>query len=85
MEAELAYAMTKGKVVIPIMPETMSSPPFLKELPSFRFSPKNPGKVEAEVLQFLRDQQFSRQKQQALGALVAIGVGLFLLSAVAEK
>jgi len=85
MEAELAYAMTKGKVVIPIMPETMSSPPFLKQLPTFRFSSTNPGRVEAEVLEFLREQQFSKQKQQALGALVAIGVGLFLLSAVSEK
>lgn len=85
MQAELAYAITKRKVVIPIMPETMSSPPFLKQLPTFRFSPKDPGRVETEVLQFLRDRQFSKQKQQALGALVAIGVGLFLLSAVSEK
>jgi len=85
VQAELTYALTQGRVVIPILPEGMSSPAFLNQQPTFRFSPLDAGRVEAEVIQFLKQQHFSKQKQQAVGALVAIGLGLLVLSAVSEK
>jgi hypothetical protein len=85
VQAELTYALTKGTVVIPILPEGIPSPSFLSQLPTFRFSRSNPGKVEAEIIEFLKQQRFSKQNQQAVGALVAIGLGLLVLSAVSEK
>jgi hypothetical protein len=51
----------------------------------FEFSPWNTGEVEAEVAKFLHEQKLGKETQQAIGALVAIGLGLFLLSAVSKK
>jgi nucleoside 2-deoxyribosyltransferase len=85
VQAELTYALAKQKTIIPILKQGMQQPSFLSHTPVFRFSSSNPGKVEADVIEFLRQQQFSKQRQQAVGALVAIGVGLFLLSAFSEK
>ncbi len=52
----------------------------------FTFSPAdNLGKLETEVVEFLKLQQLSKEKQQAMGALVAVGVGLLLLFSLSEK
>jgi nucleoside 2-deoxyribosyltransferase len=84
-EAELSYAQSKGKLVIPIVQYGTPVPRSLSQLARFEFSPWDPGKVESDVIQFLREKQVSKQNQQALGALIAIGLGLFLLSNLAEK
>lgn len=85
VRAELSYASTKGKMVIPVLAEGVSAPAFLGNSPVFQFSLSDPGDVESKVVAFLRRQQISKRNQQAVGALVAIGVGLFLLAALPEK
>jgi hypothetical protein len=85
VRAELSYASTKGITVIPILAKGVSPPAFLAGSPVFYFSPSDPGAVETQVVEYLKRQQFSKQKQQAVGALVAIGVGMFLLAALSER
>lgn len=86
VQAELTYALTRGKLVIPILKEGIAQPEFLSRMPQvFRFSPSNPGKVEAEVVGYLRQHKVSKEKQQAVGGLILMGLGLFLLSAFSEK
>jgi nucleoside 2-deoxyribosyltransferase len=85
VEAELTYAASKRKTVVPILQEGVVQPGFLKKFRTFTFSPWNTGEVEAQVVEFLKSQKLSKDKQQAVGALVAVGLGLFLLLALAEK
>jgi TIR domain len=84
-EAEIGYALSKHKIVVPIIREGIPLPPSLSKLPVFSFSPWNTGQVEEQVVGFLKRQRVSQQNQQTIGALVAIGLGLFLLAALAEK
>lgn len=85
VEAELVYAASRGKTVVPILQEGVVQPGFLKKFRTFRFSPWNPAEVETEVVEFLKTQKIGKDNQQAVGALVAIGLGLFLLLALAKK
>ncbi|MGO9642398.1 MAG: toll/interleukin-1 receptor domain-containing protein [Candidatus Acidiferrales bacterium] len=82
---ELNYALSKGKVIVPVVRQGITVPPALKALRVFEFSPWNTGQVEAEVVKFLQEQRLGKEKQQAISALVAIGLGLFLLAALSKK
>jgi hypothetical protein len=61
--------------------------PLLAQFPKvFTFSPwGNRGKLEGEVLEFLKEQDLSKKNLQAVSGLVALGVGLLLLSSLAKK
>jgi hypothetical protein len=85
LAGELNYALSKGKVIVPVVRHGITVPAALKTLRVFEFSPWNTGEVEAEVVKFLHEQKLGKEKQQAIGALVAIGLGLFLLAAVSKK
>ncbi len=86
VQAELMYALTRHKTVIPILRAGLDQSGFLSRLPRvFRFSPQDPGNVEAEVIEFLKQQEFKKESRQAVGALVMVGLGLFLMSALSEK
>jgi len=85
VEAELGYALSKRKVAIPVVQEGVSMPASLARLPRFEFSLLNPGKVESDVIKLLKRNRFSKQNQQAVSALIAIGLGLLLLSALPEE
>jgi hypothetical protein len=82
---ELNYALSRGKVIVPVVRQGTDIPPALRGLRLFQFSPWNTGEVEAEVVKFLHEQKYGKEKQQAIGALVAIGLGLFLLAALSKK
>lgn len=83
---ELQYALAQGKPVIPIVHSDFANHPWLAQFPRFIFSPSdNPGKVEGQVVEYLKQQHFSKENRQAVGALVALGIGLLLLSALSEK
>jgi len=45
----------------------------------------HPGRLESEILEFLRQQKLNKENRQALGALIAIGMGLLLLSGLAKE
>jgi nucleoside 2-deoxyribosyltransferase len=88
VEKELNYALGKGKVIIPIVEKGVQNHPFLKKFARiFWFSrlEENPGRLETEVLQFLKQEDQNKQTRQALGALVAIGIGMLLLSGLAKE
>lgn len=86
LQAELNYALSQRKTVVPIVQQELAQPAFLKKFPrTFAFSPWNTGEVEAEIVDFLKTQRVSNDNQQAVGALVAIGLGLFLLLTLAKK
>jgi nucleoside 2-deoxyribosyltransferase len=84
--SELNYAVAKKKTVVPVLQTGIQQSPILDRMPQvFRFSPGNPGKVEAEVVQFLKSQEFDKQNRQAIGALVMVGLGLLVMSALSDK
>ena len=87
VQKELKYALDKERLVIPIVHSEVVDNPLLAPFPHvFVFSPwESPGKVEGEVLEFLKQQHQSKEKRQAIGAIVAVGVGLLLLSSLSEK
>ncbi len=88
VQKELQYALSKkGKLVIPIVHSDLAGGAFARQFPRiFFFSPWDPaGKVEAEIAQFLKQRKTDKEKQQAIGALAALGIGLLLLFALSEK
>jgi len=88
VEKELNYALARQKVIIPIVEEGIHERAFLSRFPRvFPFSRLNgnPGRLESEVLEFLRQKKIDKEGRQAVGALVAIGAGLLLLSALAKE
>jgi hypothetical protein len=87
VQKELKYALDAGKLVIPIVHKEVAGSPLLAPFPHvFVFSPwDNPGTVEGEILKFLKQQHQSKENRQAIGAVVAVGVGLLLLSSLSEK
>lgn len=87
VEKELSYALGKEKLIIPIVAEGTGHARFLNKFPKvFSFSPlRNVGEIETQVVDFLKDQVRNKAQRQALGALVGIGIGLFLLSAAAKQ
>jgi nucleoside 2-deoxyribosyltransferase len=87
VEAELRHALAKKKPVVPIVRSDLVGHPLLAQFPRlFTFSlVDNPGKLETDVVEFLRQQQLSKEKQQAMGALVSVGLGLMLLFSLSEK
>jgi TIR domain len=87
VERELNYALAKNKPIIPIVEQTVARAAYLAKFrPVFHFSrDQMPGTVENQVVEFLKQAKFSKEKRQAVGALVAIGLGLFLLSGSPNK
>ena len=87
VEKELSYALGKEKLIIPIVADGTGHARFLNKFPKvFSFSNgSDVGKIETEVVGFLKEQMRNKAQRQALGALVGIALGLFLLSAAAKS
>jgi nucleoside 2-deoxyribosyltransferase len=87
VQRELRYALARQKLVIPIVHSDFANNRLIARFPRvFTFSPRdNLGKLEAEVVDFLRQQRLSKEKRQAAGALVAAGLALLLLFSLSEK
>jgi hypothetical protein len=81
VQSELKYALEKRKLIIPIVRYDLVGHPLLAQFPRvFIFTPwDNPGTVETEIVEYLKQQQLTKEGQQALGALAALGLGLLLL------
>jgi hypothetical protein len=81
VQNELSYALERRKLVIPIVRTDLADPTFLGRFPRvFTFSPwENPGTVESEIVEFVKEQQLTKDKQQTIGALAALGLGLLVL------
>ena len=86
VQNELRYALDRRKLAIPIVRTDLASHPLLAQFPRiFTFSPwDNPGTVESEIVEFLKAQQLTKEKQQTIGALAALGLGLIVLSSLHE-
>ena len=81
VQNELSYALEQGKLVIPIVRTDLAGHPLLARFPMvFTFSPyDNPGAVETQIVEFLKQQQLTKDKQRTIGALAALGLGLIVL------
>ncbi len=81
VQNELRYALERKKLVIPIVRTDLAGNALLAGFPQvFTFSPwDNPGAVETEIVDFLKKQQLTKDKQQTIGALAALGLGLLVL------
>jgi hypothetical protein len=81
VQNELGYALDHRKLVIPIVRTDLAGHPFLARFPRvFTFSPwDNPGTVETQIVEFLKEQKLTKDKQQTIGALAALGLGLLVL------
>ncbi len=87
VEEELRHARERQKPIISIVSSDVARNPLIAQFrPLFVLSPGDyPGKIENELVDFLKQQKLSKDKQQAIGALVAVGVGLLLLYSLSEK
>ena len=88
VEKELNYALGKGKLIIPLVEQSCAHQPFLQNFSRiFPFSrlDENAGVLETQVLEFLKQQKLAKENRQALGAIIAIGMGLLLLSGLAKE
>jgi hypothetical protein len=88
VEKELNYALGQRKLIIPIVEQGVHDSSFLNRFDRvFIFSRLNgdPGRLESEILAFLKQQKLNKDNRQAVGALVAIGMGLLLLSGLAKE
>jgi TIR domain len=85
VETELHYALAQSKLIVPIVLEGIALPSSLKKLPVFRFSPWNTGDVEMRVVEFLKQQELSKEIVQSMAAFILAGLGVFLLASLAEK
>jgi TIR domain len=87
VQNELAYALEHRKLVIPIVRTDFAGHPLLARFPKvFTFSPwENPGTVESEIVEFLKDKQLTKGNQQTIGALTARGLGLLVLFALNKE
>lgn len=87
VRTELEYAKQKRKLVIPIVQSDLAEHPLLAQFPRvFTFSLlDDPGALESKVVEFLKQQNMSREQQQQMGALVGVGLGLLLLYALSQK
>ncbi|HXU21849.1 MAG TPA: toll/interleukin-1 receptor domain-containing protein [Verrucomicrobiae bacterium] len=83
---EINYALQKNKLIVPLIEKSVPFPPIFKKLPQvFSFTQgEPPGRLESEVVQFLKEQQFKKEAGQQLGAVIAIGLGLLALAALAQ-
>jgi hypothetical protein len=81
VQHELRYAQERQKLVIPIVRADLAGHPSLAGFPRvFTFSPwDNPGPVESQIVEFLKEQKLTKDKQQTVGALTALGLGLLVL------
>jgi hypothetical protein len=81
VQGELSYALEQGKLVIPIVRADLAGHPWLTQFPRvFTFSPwDNPGAVETQIVEFLKEHQVTKEKQQTIGGLAALGLGLLVL------
>jgi hypothetical protein len=81
VQHELRYALERQKLVIPIVRADLAGHPLLAGFPRvFTFSPwDNPGPVESQIVEFLKQQQLTKEKQLTIGALAALGLGLLML------
>ena len=82
---ELNYALSKGKLIVPVVREGIPVPVALQKLPIFYFSPWNTGEAEAQVIDFLRKQKVSKENLQSMAAFILAGLGVFLLAGLSEK
>jgi hypothetical protein len=87
VKTEINYALAQGKLIVALVEESAPVPAFFRNLPGvFRFSrTESPGRVENEVVAFLKDQELTKERKKALGAVVGIGLGLLLLSALQRE
>jgi hypothetical protein len=85
VENELAYALERNKAIVPIVYEGVQLTPLFQNLPVFLFSPvAPPGTLETQIVDYLKERKFDKERLQAAGAVITIGLGLLLLSAVAK-
>jgi hypothetical protein len=84
---ELNFALERNKLIIPLVERSVPVPAFFSHLPKvFHFTQgEAPGKLESDVLAYLKEQQINKENRQALGAVIAIGLGLLVLSALNQK
>jgi nucleoside 2-deoxyribosyltransferase len=88
VERELSYAQRRGKLIIPIVEDVVRRGAFFHNFDRvFTFSRLNgdPGKLESEIFEFLKQQKLKKENSQAVGAIIAIGIGMLLLSGLAKK
>jgi len=86
VESELAYALERQKVIVPIVYEGIQLPPLFEKFRIFRFSPVHPpGTLETQIVQYLQEQKLGKERLQTAAAVIAVGLGLLLLSAVAKE
>jgi nucleoside 2-deoxyribosyltransferase len=87
VQQELSYAMGKVKLIIPLVEAAVANQQIVRSFDRvFLFShDEYPGKVENKVVQFLNEQRISKENRQALGALIAIGLGMLLLQSVGKE
>lgn len=86
-ERELGYALGKQKLIVPILGPQVDSTQLRIQFPAyFQYHLyEDPGKIATDVMNYLNGQKLNKEAKQAVAALVAISVGMLLLSAAAKE
>ena len=89
VKAELTYALSKNKPVIPIVEQgtpTESIEALLTKshIPVFRLDPDQPGKMETQLAEFLKKEKYGKDARNAILAIAGTFAGLFLLDKLTE-
>ena len=87
IQSELNYALSSNKLIVPIVQQGVGDRTYFSKFPRvFWFSPAEPpGKLESEIVDFLKTRKLDKEAQQALGGVVAIGIGMLLLYALSRE
>ena len=87
---ELEYALSRQKLVIPIVEKATSASPIMPLLQQsgyriFELDIQKPGKMENELADFLRQNKIGKEARESLLALAGTFIGLYLLQQLAES
>lgn len=90
VKKELTYALSRGKRVIPIVEQGVSTEPInallrQSNIPVFELDPHSPWKMENELASFLQRERFDTDTRNAIFALAGTFVGLLLLQKLTES
>lgn len=87
---EVEYALSRQKHVIPIVEKATLANPIMPLLHQsgykvFELDTQNPGKMENELADFLRQKRVGKEARETILALAGTFVGLYLLQQLAES
>jgi hypothetical protein len=78
--SEMNWALATGKMLIPIVSDSVSPEYYARFMPHFIVNPADPSETERAIVQFLATKHRTEEANTGLLALATLTLGLFLFS-----